>query len=210
MNVDYYPLLPELAQKYGVPENLARQVMTIESRGRNVVSPVGAVGPMQIMPSTAAGYGYTPQQLQDPRVATEAGVRYLADQFKRYHNIDTTMVAYNAGPGRANDFQRTRNIAGLPQETQGYLQKAHAMGGQANYGPATNQPQPAPPTTRPRQPAFNYGSGGQPVQQSSYSRPEPATRAAASFGQPESPSGDDPGAYKPLRFHQLDDLKDTF
>jgi soluble lytic murein transglycosylase-like protein len=86
------------ADKYGLPRRLVRSVMLAESAGQaNAVSPKGAIGLMQLMPSTARLLGANPR---DPAQNMEAGVRYLRDLLILYDGkLWHALAAYNAGPG---------------------------------------------------------------------------------------------------------------
>jgi soluble lytic murein transglycosylase len=72
------------------------------------VSPVGALGLMQVMPATArglargAGIGnFQPAMLRDPEVNVRLGTLFLADQMRRWNgNRNDVFAAYNAGPNR--------------------------------------------------------------------------------------------------------------
>ena len=79
-----------------------------------VVSPVGAVGLMQIMPQTGRGLaqgagirGYTPEILKQPEVNVHLGTRYLDQLLRRFgrDHLPTVLSAYNAGPNRAVRWQ---------------------------------------------------------------------------------------------------------
>lgn len=82
-------------------------LMRVESNGcRAMTSPAGAIGCMQIMPATAAGYmrGSSPQEVQacltNNDCNIQLGTRIYADLYRQY-NGDTNLVyaAYNGGPG---------------------------------------------------------------------------------------------------------------
>jgi soluble lytic murein transglycosylase len=70
------------------------------------VSPVGAVGLMQIMPATgreiadSTGWeGYDPVLLTDPAISLHFGARYLEDQLVRFEGFwPAVLAAYNGGP----------------------------------------------------------------------------------------------------------------
>jgi soluble lytic murein transglycosylase len=72
------------------------------------VSPVGALGLMQVMPGTgrglASGAGirnFQPSMLQDPEVNVRLGTLFLAQQMRRWNgNRNDVFAAYNAGPNR--------------------------------------------------------------------------------------------------------------
>ena len=91
------------ADRYGLPRQLVRSVMLAESAGQpNAVSPKGAIGLMQLMPSTARLLGANPQ---DPAQNMEAGVRYLRDLLVLYDGkLWHALAAYNAGPGAVEKY----------------------------------------------------------------------------------------------------------
>ena len=70
------------------------------------VSPVGAVGLMQVMPATgqeiadSIGWaGYDPEILTDPAISLHFGARYLEDQLLRFDGSwPAVLAAYNGGP----------------------------------------------------------------------------------------------------------------
>jgi hypothetical protein len=117
-------LVDEASRRFGVPASWIVEVMSVESRGRaNALSPKGAIGPMQVMPSTYAdlaarhGLGSDPW---NPRDNVLAGVAYLREMFDRY-GATGMLAAYNAGPGRWDDYRlRARP---LPAETLAYLSR---------------------------------------------------------------------------------------
>jgi hypothetical protein len=110
---------------------LQNEIWKLESGGRMVGVPdsrAGGVGPMQVMPSTAAGYGVGGAALRDPQTNLDVGRRYAADMYSRYGgDPEATLAAYNAGPKRADQFLASgRNVSVLPAETQKYIAKAKA------------------------------------------------------------------------------------
>jgi soluble lytic murein transglycosylase-like protein len=106
------------AQKYGLPRGLVRSLIKAESRFQaDVVSPKGAVGLMQLMPSTARGLGADPH---DPAQNVDAGTRYLRDLLEKYNGaLWHALAAYNAGPGVVKKYQ------GVPPypETVNYVRR---------------------------------------------------------------------------------------
>lgn len=103
---------------------LAESVAKIESAFQpEAVSPKGAVGVMQLMPSTAAKLGADPY---DAEQNVEAGVRHLRDLLVRYQDKDDqvrwALAAYNAGAGAVERYQ------GIPpyRETRLYVEKVLA------------------------------------------------------------------------------------
>ncbi|WP_394085940.1 lytic transglycosylase domain-containing protein [Roseixanthobacter finlandensis] len=86
--------------------------MPVESAGCvSVISSAGAMGLMQIMPATWAELrvrhrlGGNPY---DPRESILAGAAYLREMHDRYGSPGF-LVAYNAGPGRYEEY-----LAGRP------------------------------------------------------------------------------------------------
>ena len=103
-----------------------------ERSGDAAVSPAGAIGRYQIMPTTAEQFGVSRRQLFDPAVNEMVARRYLAQLIKRYHgDTDAILAAYNAGPGRADRFVTKHDLSTLPLETRKYVTGAHSMTGYA-------------------------------------------------------------------------------
>jgi soluble lytic murein transglycosylase-like protein len=104
------------ADKYGLPRWLVRSVMAAESASNPLaVSPKGAVGLMQLMPSTAKTLSANPY---DPAQNVDAGARYLRDLLLQYDShLWHALAAYNAGPGAVAKYN------GLPpyRETIDYI-----------------------------------------------------------------------------------------
>ena len=110
--------IDEGCKRYGVPANLAKAVIMTESSGNpNAGSSAGAVGLMQLMPSTAAGLGVDPY---DNRQNVIGGIRYLRMQYDAFGSWDAALVAYNGGPARAKDYLAGKAI---PSETSRYVPK---------------------------------------------------------------------------------------
>ncbi|WP_299008091.1 lytic transglycosylase domain-containing protein [uncultured Caulobacter sp.] len=113
----------DAARRFGIPEAWIWAVMRVESGGNSrAVSHAGAMGLMQIMPATWAGLrarhglGADPFDVRDNIMA---GAAYLREMHDRYGNASAMLAAYNAGPGRYDDYlSRGRP---LPPETIGYL-----------------------------------------------------------------------------------------
>jgi len=119
--------LQELAQqtalRYGVDVSLVFAMIQQESAWKTkVVSHAGAIGLMQIMPSTGKGFcGLSKEQLTVPRQNLDCGVRYFQKQLKRFGTVELALCAYNAGPGRARQG-RCHN-----SETKHYVRNITAM-----------------------------------------------------------------------------------
>lgn len=116
----------EAARKHGVNEDLAVAVAQQESgMNQGSRSPKGAVGVMQLMPSTAAQLRVDPA---DPQQNIEGGVRHLKQLMDKYNGDATkALAAYNAGAGRVDSGDP------LPLETRAYVP---AVIGRANKATA--------------------------------------------------------------------------
>lgn len=134
----------DAARRFGIPEAWIWAVMRVESGGNSrAVSHAGAMGLMQLMPATWAGlrtrYGLGADPF-DVRDNIMAGAAYLREMHDRYGNASAMLAAYNAGPGRYDDYlSRGRR---LPPETVGYLARLAPIAGTsgavevaANAGP---------------------------------------------------------------------------
>lgn len=106
----------------------ARQVKQ-ESGGRqSAVSPKGAVGIAQVMPSTGpeaaalADLEWDPVAFKNDAGYNEAiGRAYMRKQLEDFGDERTALAAYNAGPGRVRKV--LAGDASLPKETQDYIDK---------------------------------------------------------------------------------------
>jgi soluble lytic murein transglycosylase len=95
---------------------LVKRVIQQESGGLvDAISPKGALGLMQLMPSTAremaqeTGVAYSAQRLiKDPQYNMKLGMAYLEKMMERYnHSAPLALAAYNAGPGRVDNWLKT-------------------------------------------------------------------------------------------------------
>ncbi len=110
-------LVDEIAQVEGVDTHLARAIIQAESAfNYKARSRAGALGLMQLMPSTAERFGVLDPF--DPRQNISGGVKYLK-WLQDYYAGDLIRVvaAYNAGEGAVNKHK------GIPpfQETRAYV-----------------------------------------------------------------------------------------
>lgn len=124
----------EAALRFDIPEHWIRAVMQVESAGNSTaVSSAGAMGLMQVMPETWAALR-TRHDLGDdpfaPRDNIIAGTAYLREMLDRYGTVGAMLAAYNAGPGRYDDYLISGRT--LPAETRAYVATlAPLLGGRA-------------------------------------------------------------------------------
>ena len=118
---EVHALIAAAARKHGVPTALVKSIVATESNFRvNVVSSKGAVGLMQLLPSTAREYG---ANAMVPEQNIDAGTRYLRFLIEKYRNsrnpLKNAIAAYNAGFGAVDRYN------GVPpyRETRDYVDR---------------------------------------------------------------------------------------
>jgi hypothetical protein len=114
----YDELIERVALRHGVPPALVKAVVKTESNfQRHAVSSKGAQGLMQLMPGTAADLGV--QDAFSPEENLGGGTRYLRAMIDRYGDWKHALAAYNAGPGRVDQY------GGIPpyRETREYVER---------------------------------------------------------------------------------------
>jgi soluble lytic murein transglycosylase-like protein len=138
-SVEYDAAIIRAASEAKVRPELVRAVIVVES-GFNprAISRRGAIGLMQLLPSTARRYGAF--NAFDPEQNIHAGAHYLADLITRYggEKLELVLAAYNAGEDAVEKYGRR-----IPpyKETQAYvpsvLRMYHALRAQAVADPGT-------------------------------------------------------------------------
>ncbi len=130
------------ARAHGLDPLLVVAVIQAESSfNAFAVSPVGAMGLMQVMPGTGEYWSQKRGQrlgrktnLFDPELNIELGTSYLSDLIRRFKGVEPALVAYNAGPSAARRIwadpaARRRFVAGYPKKVlraHERLRAAHA------------------------------------------------------------------------------------
>ncbi len=121
------------AVRHNVDPSLVRSVVKVESNfNPNAVSRKGAMGLMQLMPSTARSLNVS--NPFDPQQNVDAGVRHLRKLLDSYGgNVPLSLAAYNAGSGAV------ARSAGVPhfRETQDYVRRITDLYNGGGAGPST-------------------------------------------------------------------------
>lgn len=115
----YDDIINDCAAEYGLDPSLIKAVIKTESNfNRYCVSSKGAVGLMQLMPSTADILKV--KDRTSPEENIRAGSRYLRDMLSLFGgDLSKALAAYNAGPSKV------RQHGGIPpyKETRDYVKK---------------------------------------------------------------------------------------
>ena len=109
------PVIVAEARRVGLEPDVVLAVIQVESSGNNfAMSPAGALGLMQVLPSTGAAEAARlgipwrgDKTLFDPVVNVRLGINYLDRLVTRFGDLPTALAAYNWGPSRiAQRMQR--------------------------------------------------------------------------------------------------------
>lgn len=113
--VPYAEIIDSIATAQGVDPTLVRALIHVESGYKpRARSPKGAMGLMQLMPSTARLYSV--RNPYDPRANIEGGIKHLKSLLSRF-DVSIALAAYNAGEAAVQRFN------GIPpyRETRAYV-----------------------------------------------------------------------------------------
>jgi soluble lytic murein transglycosylase-like protein len=126
--------IEQAARRHNVDANLVRALIRVESNfNSKAVSRKGAMGLMQLMPSTARQLKVT--NPFDPDQNVDAGVRHLKKLLQDFNgNVKLSLAAYNAGAGAVH-----RN-AGIPNyaETRNYVSRITSLYNSGEASPFRN------------------------------------------------------------------------
>ncbi len=106
------------SRDYGVDAGLVLAIIKAESNfSQEALSSKGAVGIMQVMPTTGASLDLADVWKLEENI--RAGVRYLGELQQEFTKLDQVVAAYNAGPGAV------RRHGGVPpyDETRRFVER---------------------------------------------------------------------------------------
>jgi soluble lytic murein transglycosylase len=133
----YEEIVRREAARNGVDPMLVAGLMRQESTFQSdIISPKGAVGLMQVLPTTGRRLAprlklrYSREKLTDPEYNLRLGTLYLSDLLKEFGSPEAALAAFNAGEDRISAWQGERKneeIAELVEsvpftETREYIQ----------------------------------------------------------------------------------------
>jgi hypothetical protein len=119
----YGEIISSMSEAHGVDPLLVRALIQVESNYQpRARSRKGAIGLMQLMPSTVKVYNV--RNPFDPRANIEAGIKHLKTLIDRF-GVELALAAYNAGEGAVEKFN------GVPpyRETRNYVSRILALAG---------------------------------------------------------------------------------
>jgi soluble lytic murein transglycosylase-like protein len=115
----FAPIILKAANRYEVDPAIIKAIIMAESGyNPNAVSKSGAIGLMQLMPTTARELGV--DDIFNPEQNINAGVRYFKQMLKRFDgNTALALAAYNAGSAKVRKYK------GIPpyKATKHYIKK---------------------------------------------------------------------------------------
>ncbi len=130
----YLPMIKEVFEEYGLPEDLAYLAMIESGFNCKAYSPATASGMWQFMKGTGLNYGLSVDsyvdERRDPEKSTRAAAKYLLDLYKQFGSWYLAAASYNCGEGRVqreldqsnhkNFWELSANMC-LPTETKNYV-----------------------------------------------------------------------------------------
>jgi soluble lytic murein transglycosylase-like protein len=120
----YAEIIASLSEAHGVNPMLVSALIQVESNYRpRARSSRGAMGLMQLMPSTVREYKVA--NPFEPKANIEGGIRHLKSLIDRFGVVDMALAAYNAGEGAVRKFK------GIPpyRETRDYVARILSLAG---------------------------------------------------------------------------------
>ena len=122
------------AENYSLDPQLVAAVIYQESKfDADAVSASGAVGLMQLLPSTGQGIAdrtggesWKPEDLHNPELNVRYGSWYLRHLLDKYGSEELALAAYNAGQTNVDRWQAEGGEIGFP-ETRAYVERVQEL-----------------------------------------------------------------------------------
>lgn len=112
-------IIAKVSAETGIEQALIHAIVSQESAYKVYAkSHAGAMGLMQLMPTTATYLGLSQAEFYDPYKNLKAGANYIKEQLAAFGGkLDLALAAYNAGPGAVRKYR------GIPpyEETKAYV-----------------------------------------------------------------------------------------
>lgn len=97
----YEEIIKQYSSEYNLSASLIASIINVESGyNKDAVSKKGAVGLMQILPTTAKWLTGETQNLLNPNTNIKIGCIYLDYLKKQFQSLFCVLAAYNAGPNK--------------------------------------------------------------------------------------------------------------
>ena len=130
----YDTIVRSHARNYGLdPAFLAAVIYTESKFDATARSSSGAIGLMQLTPTTAKGIAirtggsaFRVADLEDPEINVRYGAWYLRHLFRKYHDERLVLAAYNAGQGNVDKWIRNGESIQFP-ETNAYVDRVEKL-----------------------------------------------------------------------------------
>jgi soluble lytic murein transglycosylase len=132
--LDYSAIVRDRAHAEGLDPALLAAVIYEESKFHATArSSSGAIGLMQLTPSTAQGIAlrtggtaFRVSDLTNPAINIRYGAWYLGDLLRKYRNQRLALAAYNAGQGNVDRWLKAGSPIQFP-ETRAYVSRVEHL-----------------------------------------------------------------------------------
>ena len=130
--IKYQEEISAACAKYDVEEAVIFALINTESHfNKDAISCKGAVGLMQVLPTTATSLAGQEVDLSVPATNIDIGTKYFSHLLSRFENVETALCAYNAGPTNVQKWLLDSELSDdgvtlkkIPfAETKGYIER---------------------------------------------------------------------------------------
>jgi len=130
--IKYQEEIFSASKEFGVEETIIYSIINTESHfEKDAKSSKGAVGLMQLMPSTAVELAGKDCDFKEVGTNINLGTKYISQLISRFEILETAVAAYNAGPTNVKNWLSDNRYSDdgkilkkIPfEETKGYVEK---------------------------------------------------------------------------------------